>query len=750
MTDLKTTISRITRIGDEAERLLCKAFPGDRVYTDAIEAVHGDNGVEVQLLHDDLNSHVMARLSHVPVNPSNKEIRNFITSSYVYPESVEKQRGETPNRSAESVGEFVDYMISRSKIELNGYLASISSGGGSAKQLPNLNQPIVVTGARGVGKSFFFSHAISLHNDKLDEEKVVWIRINLVNDYGYDSNLIGWIHAQAMKILLRYYGINSKYRTKEDVYCTDFSKHLFGWIDQQEHLPDATRTTMQEKLANLLGIFCDPAYDRDINPVICPDLLCAEVFRFAREDLGLSFVVVLDGFDKLDSDSFHKSRFDALEEQVARFVGSRTPQGLQLIVASRNTTFETLVGHHPYRSVFTKRYFIESPSFASIFDRRIETIIGWLDQGNIAGFDEAEVFEALGIAKRFRESMTEERIHSELHAYISSLTHNNRAKCQVMQLLFQDFCQENNLGGYKIIEHMVKANFTYPPIAYHHTNDDGTIQPVPTGDYIYDSRFLPIITRPPISFIRQDELLENRHLLAPEYICLEIRIIQLISLWSKRYHSGGLKEALTKAEILEVLCGPFGYDANVVRAAIHDLESFEVLIIDRRGAFKTESDDDRVYEAGKADFIIRRYLHDIAYLNFCGMRTLVSQDFLQEFNFLQPASLSQQHNVGRSRKEIFRHWTSVKITNSLAMAFIVNGVNERQRNQFREWSNELSPRLAEALSYGNINSMFTDLDMLLANVAREIFSATSSPNSDYNFDDLSKALSDFESVMIDA
>lgn len=722
-------IRPILKSGD---KLLPHAFPNEDDFQDVISAYRlGDDQLETTAKYDNLLDLVMTRLGHVSVNPSNRDISSFINQSYVHPDSdlSPEREGVFVNGSEDDISEFVNELIHAAETERKKSITSDEIDAGVDKQYPN-REVFMITGDRGVGKSFFLNHVVSKHIDHLDENNVVWIRINLVADHGFDDDIQGWIQAQIAKILLRYYDESSEIAKEKKHLRHDYMDYLFSWIQNHEDLDENQKSTNFDKLMRLKAAFCKRDSDRSIGPVLCPSWICQELYRYARAELGISFVVVFDGFDRLDRDTMHRERFIKLQSEISRLVSGNTSHGAALMIVTRQSTIDTLAGVHPFNSITWLKYRVSSPTYDDILLRRLETLEEWLDKGRLHGFSRMEQHNSIDVVKDFRSKVLQNMVDSDYADSMAVLGLNNRAKSQIVQLWFQEHCDEEKQGGYRLIEHMVKANFVYPPIVYIYEEIEGVIRAVGMPEYIYDSRFLPLLARPSIPVGDRRLGIFEAQYCAQESMLLGVRLLQLLALWRTAKKKGRTNENLTIAEVCKALECLFGYDERIVRNTIYELECFETIVVERFNAYKTDSNDDRVRVLPKADHLLNRFLGDIAYLNFCGMRLIVAKSFHARTEFLRAATLSGVRDTDSTHKTRIKRWIVAKLHNALTTAALMMAVNEAQAQSFQLGLVALcDERITEKLTERELKSMFRLFDAWPEKIAKDVESISGSTNA---------------------
>lgn len=686
---------------------------------------------------------VMTRLGHIPVNPSKSDVTRLINNAYVFPDSDREDIGDDiVNQSPESVKAFAYEIIDAAKRERARSLTS-NEQVVTAEGIYSQSNHFSLTGDRGVGKSFFLNHLLSTHNDLFDDEGVVYIRINLVQNKSFDNDLVGWYLAQITKVLLRYYDKRSERSTKQQKYRHGFYDYLLSYIEAHHSWSDARKSEKVTKLEAMAAAFMGKDDDRQITPSWCPSDLCQQLAKYARVECGLSFVVVFDGFDRLDRDRFHTDRYNQIQAGVTQLTSDSLSHGAAFVVVSRRLFTKIRSQPDPFHSRIKQHFRVASPNFEEIFNRRLAVLQDELKNGRIPRHSSDEQLNALSILNDFEnEKLFENEINQQL---IHSMENNNRAKVQIIQLLFQEFCSRESRGGYRIIEHMIKAGMSYPPILYIYEEIDGKVHAHLTPHYVYDSRFLPLLTRPPIPGSPDNPLNIKADRYRPETVLIGIRILQILNVWNSSFRNGNNFEPLTVREICEILEELFGYDPSISENAIYELECFETVLIDRKMFGNYESNFDTVKILPKADHLLGRFAFDLAYLNLCGMRLITREGFHKNHSFLQSASLDERTMPGTSHSDRLKKWINAKVRNSITTAALLIALNAQQRINLGEPDGRLLLSTGRALEYSRIKSIFSVFDKWPKEISSEIYAITqSSAEKHFNLDDLDGVLNYFE------
>jgi hypothetical protein len=216
---------------------------------------------------------------------------------------------------------------------------------------------------------------------------------------------------------------------------------------------------------------------------------------------------------------------------------------------------------------------------------------------------------------------------------------------------------------------MVKAGFSYPPLVYTYRLGQNGIEGLIEEEVLYDSRFVPIVTRPPVpidagrrfvtvGYLRDDSMLHGT------------RLLQLL-----QYGTCDL----TIGQVTEVLAQWFDYNPEVSRAISYEYESYELVQISRNHDTYDESDHDILRILPKGRILCERVFGTAAYQNLCAMRALVSRRAIEQ-GIIKAVSLKLR--PGSIWFDVLRGWVASKVQNAMIMTVAVGIINDKQRRAF--------------------------------------------------------------------
>ena len=229
----------------------------------------------------------------------------------------------------------------------------------------------MLKGARGIGKTFFLNYLLSKYSDILDEKKIIWVRINLPVSRNFDDKLDHWIEAQITKVLIRNYDEDSQYIQKPQHKRLNLLAHLRDWAKSESN--DHEREIKRKAVERLERIYAFGKGDTDISPEIVPMDVCGEVRRYAEEN-GLGFIIVFDGFDRLDYDTKNERRFRILRQGLERLATGAADSGFVYLCVTRTNTFSFLKSTYPFFRAGDSIYTVARSSIENIVDARVTAI----------------------------------------------------------------------------------------------------------------------------------------------------------------------------------------------------------------------------------------------------------------------------------------------------------------------------------------------------------------------------------------
>lgn len=665
----------------------------------------------VHLLPTGFGSEVARHLRHIPVNPYNVTASELLKKSYVYnSETCTRSRDDQVlNASDFSLFSFMSDVINSAQKE-RGFSVDPKATDATIESLFS-NCVHVIYGERGVGKTFFLNYALTRCNAVLDKRKTIWVRLNFVYTSGFEEDLEHWMHAQAAKIILRYYDTKSSYTGKKIVAAAD---HLFEWIKANERFNEIDRGRLRAALRSMEQVFGRDSEDEVLRPSLCDKEICRELYRFMRVQ-GWSFIFVLDGFDQLDINPDQVQRFDTIRSSVRRFISMRAAFGAAIVIVTRTNTFDDFKAYDPFKGIpDARKYRIGDVDFDLVVRKRFDAIkdvvIRKIPSHRRETAEKLEKTIENFLAKNFKKTLLPDQ-NEKIN--ISNI----RAKLQTLYLMFLEFANESTGKGYLIIEHMLLNGMRYPAVAYDYSEvskDELTPQANEIG---HEARFLPLITRYPLPKFRSSFVMPAN---ATKHLLVGIRILQL-SVACKNLQRD--QEILSIGELTSILAKCFGYSGPIIVAAINELAAFDLLRIFRREALPASSPSNGILALPKAEYVLDECLYDVAYLNMCAMRT----PFPTQYFGLELMRCTYLGNADRAAQA----WVHSKIINALSLFSMLVFQNRYEKVLFSSRSSDELPEREKIILVQAIrNGMWELIPSVRNNLVVEVMQIlTSGPRS---------------------
>lgn len=603
---------------------------------------------------------VAKHLRHIPVNPHNETVSELLRRSYVYsPQEPEAPAVQILNRDDESLLKFMSTVIDSAVAER---LFSINPEPSNSTTDSLFHTCVhVISGERGVGKTFFLNYALTRCNEILDKQKIVWVRLNFVYKSGFEDDLERWMHAQAAKIILRYYDKKSTYGGKKVVSAADW---LFDWIGKNERFDDSERKRLRASLRTMEQVFGRLGEDEAIRPSLCDKELCRELYSLMRKD-DWSFIFVLDGFDQLDISPDQVNHFELIRLNLERFISMRAKFGAAIVIVTRSNTFDDLKSYDPFKGIpEIRKYKVADVDFEKVvrtrFDAIKEVIIRRIPPHRRASADALET-----TIQKFIDSVLTPKELREANEKMN--ISNTRAQLQTLYLMFLDFVDETTGKGYLILEHMLLNGMRYPANAYSYHDISQNELTARSDELTHEARFLPLITRYPLPALGGPFVFPRN---AFAHILLGLRILQLCVAARDLRNS---QDFVSFGELTGILSAAFGYLPSIQSAMIDEMGAFDMLRIIRSNGLPAKSSSNRIVALPKADHLLEERLNDVAYLNMCALRTSFPRHLFDE-GFVQCAYLGTGDHDGQ-------RWAMSKIANAIFLFTCLSYQNRFERAQ---------------------------------------------------------------------
>jgi hypothetical protein len=578
-------------------------------------------------------------------------------------------------------------------------------------------QHVLLYGPRGCGKTFLLNYLLSEFSETFDHEKLLWIRINLNEDFGdppvgdYQQTLHHYILAQLTKIVFRYYDPNSEFYTSKP-YPIELGSIL------------RDQSTDPVVVANMEESFTKKGQDPPISPSLIPFWLALRVSGVVLRE-GYSVVAILDNLDRLEAEARHRGRFRAIFRAASQLVLTGLGNlGMAVVSVTRDDTLRrietiNLPMNHPFLQGQAIRWKVEAAPLEKVLGQRmsfVETRVPSIApdyQWNMEDWSEHLTGLKACVAEIGRDGGAEVQLFGA----------NLRAQMQTMQLRY-----ENSFRGahYALIEDLILAGQLYPPRVYRYetTQSGSHLRFERLGNNRFDNHLLPSVFEYPmaIGFTPQ-----NGQAVHPEGLLQGLRVLQLVAA-AERLHGDGF-EYVVENEVKQILQVVFDYSSETTAILMEQFREYEMLRSTNVeiGISLSKGETGRVRLAEKGRLILEYYIYQLAYLGLWAMRVPTGDAGGEHTpGFFVAASLRDGRMRGSdvqlgSGGEVVR-WVGTKAINATGMVRAIRGMNEIQRGRYeRDRVRIRSDRgrmiLGEAVKGGgNVAGMFACAEEMIARV----------------------------------
>jgi hypothetical protein len=558
----------------------------------------------------------LRRLGHLVVNPNDQWRTEAIINSYVYATGTDQPNHANIEGNDQKL---IEYLITEAKTQREAF---------EQERSLHTTKYMILHGEKGCGKTCFQNFLLSKYSGKLDENQAIWVRLNLATSLGYENDLKGWILAQTMKIVCRYYDPesfsfdrspnNKKKPIRAGAHLIDFINKRYG-------------SSRRDRMLNVADSILDSLYDiekeQDLVPDVLPKSFSMEIHKHVLNE-GYSLIIVLDGLDQLELTRDSQEVYASLVSQADNLLTSLTSSREFYVLVSRTSTIKEkgipfIVGSERIDE-------IRPVPIIDIIDKRLDHIKREIKSLSISKGWNYRDQESLLIEfynyLQTNETVYRERgsINGPILTFLDEYFHKNkRAAVQLIQVYFYDFLKHRGRKNYYLIENLMKCGKAYPIKPYRYVRDaSGQIAREKAQHKTFDNIFLTnIFTSPIINKQQSSGLVQEPNNF--NNLLIGLRIMQIIAShdrYRKERPERKIK-ALHFEDLLEICDVLFEYPRDLVSTILDEyIETQYVAAEGRVFLHPANIEDARIIILPKTLLILENFLFEIAYLNLASMR----------------------------------------------------------------------------------------------------------------------------------
>ncbi len=661
------------------------------------------------------HAYVHRRLGPISVNPNVADSRESLIGTYEHA----SDNPSAPNASDEDIEALLCDLISQANKERD-YADNPTLFDKTDRRMAAVGEAVTALyGRRGCGKTFLLNYILARYAELLDEKKVIWIRINLVEDFG-DNNLVHWIHAQCAKVIMRYYDPNSKVeRLTPRPIPVQVEPIVVSYINAESDI--MSQKDLRDDFRVMKERFYRKGQEPPLDPSWIPKSLVEHLFNMVQH-LGYSFIVALDGLDLLEATPHHNAKFESLVEQLGTIAVNPTSMGMALVAVMRTRSLEALATVTPkaYAPLKASARRVGVPSFDSILRKRVNFLSNHVPE-IVESFDDPAYAASTDWGHALDQFVDRLNERSGAAKLLDMFGQNRRAQGQVVQLAYHEHLERHLQRPYLLIESMVKAGRSYPPRSYHYSiGEDGGLKRSATSSLLFDNHFFPsVFTFPYVDYREETENPVRPH---EDGYLLGLRILQLLYAHSRRMNRSRRIEPLKLGEMTQLCEELFSYPEELVVNLIEEYQECEFLELLPLGSGPpTALARLQLVQMPKTPYLLRHFLPDIAYLSLAAMRVPISTlAASRQPPYFEACTLDLVGGGDLLAAGVFdkllARWVAVKIINACELIRLVCPINEKQRQSFPANSRALRSRLKETALVaatdlgGDIPAMFDFTD----------------------------------------
>jgi hypothetical protein len=566
-------------------------------------------------------------------------------------------------------------------------------------------QHVIIHGNRGCGKTFLLNNILSLFSRMFDDEKVLWVRVNLAEEFGSEIGrdfdfkvyLRRYILAQLTKIVYRYYDPESELYGVGKPHPIPIIHHMDSIA---EELGRGSRDpgNPREQVWNVRTAFSRKDNDPPISPGLIPIWVGDSVLGFVLRH-GYCIIGILDGLDRLESSAYQRRRFRQLFDAAIGLVASGLGElGMAVVSVTRTNTLNTLpdisVKPNPYLAPDATVWKVHAVAFESVLGKRLKFIEQRIAQlGRSSGWTMGDWPAHLHGFAEFMKEPEETEVEGMSLQFFGD---NRRAQMQAAQLRYFDYLLQERARPYLFLESLILGDRSVPsaPYQYEETGK-GRLRRVFMGGTSFDNQLLPSIFSYPV--VRAAAGAQSDSVPHREGSLWGIRNLQLVGAAERLHHRGS--DLLSVNECCILLQRMFSYPLGYTEALLDQLREVEIVnLFNRDFPVTLKSGPQRVSIMPKGMYIIAKFIYEAAYLGLCAMRIPTTSSVDETMGgYFVGASLGGGSRVGSAEWDLtvsreYLDWVAAKVTNACGLVRLLCKLNAEQERLWREMSPNLDDR----------------------------------------------------------
>lgn len=630
----------------------------------------------------DLSASIASVFLPIRANPHHLERTSIIKGTFVFSGEVLNadhipacKRGDILNHSPAVLDQFVGDWIENAKELGKATIKGMTS--------PGIDRFNFVLGDRGVGKTFLQNFIISEYAERFDKEKVIWLRLNLVNEFGsYKDDLNDRMAAQCFKIIARYYDSRSQYLTQGEVQAfTDISgfwkrrgeydfdvKLILSQYIEEIAINEQDKRRMYDELKETLILLQDKQNDNDISPDNLRSDFAKKIYGEAVRR-GFTFLLVLDGIDLLQLSRTAKDDYQDRLNSIVNFLGAETIRPLYTLIFAREESkadFERLSIEHAksYQAPVGADLLVEACNVELMINRKIQYV-----SKHMPDISTDDIDNFLVCVNKEGEGEGEGSLVGQIATTVGS---NLRSASITLSMAALEYSSEHETT-YHFTESAMLSGGTYPPQPYTYKFEEYELSRLRVATYaVLEVVYLPSIIGFPYAEGRT--VSDNYGDVGFEKYLWGIRVIQLVKIFCEIH--ARTKSKPNVAKLCELMSCFYGYPEKETKFIVEEFVEMGLLEANSTVSIisnaKENIANNCVSISPKGSHIYGKCIFDPTYLALSAMTMPVPNELISGES--REKMLLRRSPVVVGSKE----WVKAKVINSIVVYKLLVGLNEKQ------------------------------------------------------------------------